>query len=104
MSYNPIISPATNRLIKGLGCTNGMRMSQRSVNRRFKRKLTKGQLQANIDSRAVSRHMRAYSMMKKYGRGGDPDYPIPPYPRLEECVTERIERHFNVNEWPCLAT
>ena len=77
-------------------------MAQRAVNRRFKRKLTKGMLQTDIESSSVSRHMWAYSMMKKYGESGDPDYPIPSFPCLEESVTEKIEHHYNADEWSCL--
>ena len=47
----------------------------------------------------MARHMWSYSMLKKYGQGADSDYPLPPFPCLEDTVTERIEHHFNVHEW-----
>lgn len=80
-----------------------MRIAQRSVKKRFKRALSKGQLQADIEKSTFSRHMWANAMHMKYGPQPQSEYPLPPYPCLEDVVSERIEHHFSDNEWSCPA-
>ena len=41
------------------------------------------------------------SMWVRYGPEQLDNYPLPPFPCLEDTVTERVERHYNPFEWSC---